>query len=66
MFRKKKNVFTDPKDRFCLKRISEGSKKSAVGFLSSTCNLYLREIIFITDDGVLTIETFLIERKARV
>ena len=35
-------------------------------FLLSTWNLYLREIIFVTDVGVLTIETFLIERKARV
>ena len=43
------------------KRISEGSKKSAI-FLFSTWNLYLREIIFVTDVAVLTIETFLIER----
>ena len=42
-----------------------GSKKSAV-FIPSTWNLYLREIIFVTDVGVLTIETLLIERKARV
>ena len=47
------------------KRISVGSKKSAI-FLLSTWNLYLREIIFVTDVGVLTIETLLIERKARV
>ena len=32
----------------------------------STWNLYLREIIFVTDIAILTIETFLIERKARV
>ena len=47
------------------KRISEGSKKSAI-FLLSTWNFYLREKIFVTDVGVLTIESFLIERKARV
>ena len=28
----------------------------------STWNLYLREIIFVTDIGVLAIETFLIEK----
>ena len=43
------------------KRISEGSKKSAI-FLLCTWNLYLRKVIFVTDIGVLTIETFLIER----
>ena len=31
-------------------------------FLLSTWNLYLRKVIFVTDIGVLTIETFLIER----
>ena len=47
------------------KRISEGSKKSAIFFLS-TWNFYLPEIVFVTDVGVLTIETFLIKRIARV
>ena len=47
------------------KGISEGSNKSAI-FLLSTWNLYLREIIFVTDVVVLTIETFFIERKTRV
>ena len=47
------------------KRISEGSKKSAIFFLN-TWNFYLREKVFVTDVGVLTIETFLIKRKARV
>ena len=47
------------------KRISEGSKKSAIFFLS-TWNFYLREIVFVTDVGVLTIETFSIKRKACV
>ena len=34
-------------------------------FLLSTWNLYLREIIFVTDVEVLTIETFLIEKKLK-
>ena len=34
-----------------------GSKKSAI-FLLSTWNLYLREIIFVSDVEVLAIETF--------
>ena len=47
------------------KGISEGSKKSAI-FILSTWNLSLREITFVTDVVFLTIETFLLERKARV
>ena len=35
-------------------------------FCLSTWNLYVRDIIFVTDVVVLAIETFLIKRKARV
>ena len=45
------------------KRISEGSKKSTI-FLLSTWNLYLREIIFLTDVGVLTFENFYNRKKS--
>ena len=37
-------------------------RRNQQSFFLSTWNLYLREIIFVTDIGVLTIETFLIER----
>ena len=78
---KENTVFTDPKDRqvkyYYLNKkaltlsFESGQKeflrveKSAL-FLLSAWNLYLREIIFVTNVVVLTIETFLIERKARV
>ena len=52
---KENTVFTDPRDR-----------QVKHYFLLSTWNLYLREIIFVIDVGVLTIETFLIKRRARV
>ena len=77
MFEKENTVFTDSKDRqvkhyypiqkAVTLRIGSGLKEflrvQEISNLSlSTWNLYLREIIFVTDIGVLAIETFLIEK----
>ena len=77
MFEKENTVFTDSKDRqvkhyYPIKkavtlRIGSGLKEflrvQEISNLSlSTWNLYLREIIFVTNIGVLAIETFLIEK----
>ena len=78
MFEKENTVFTDSKDRqvkhyYPIKkavtlRIGSGLKeflrvqRNQQSFFKYMEFVYLREIIFVTDIGVLAIETFLIER----